>query len=143
MQRNQHSIEFKEQALSKVRARGSRTLHSIASEIRVPLGALKGSGPVRAGLAHVELLHFTDTIPSGRRSPRMPKSKAPYLAEFRQHMVELAHAGRGSCQASCCIKLSHQAIESSHLFGGFSLLGLRFVWVERGRADEVPTACLS
>ena len=42
MQRNQHSNEFKEQALSKVRARGSRTLQSMATELNMSLGTLKG-----------------------------------------------------------------------------------------------------
>lgn len=37
-----HSPEFKEQALSKARERGSRTLGSIAKELNLPLGTLKG-----------------------------------------------------------------------------------------------------
>ncbi len=56
MQRNQHSPEFKEQALSKVRARGSRTLESVATELNMPLGTLKGwlkgSGLDGAGSPH-------------------------------------------------------------------------------------------
>jgi hypothetical protein len=71
MQRNQQSIEFKEQALGKVRARGARTLQSIASEINVPLGMLKGwmkgSGPVRAGLAHAPTL--PGDVPARQWSP--------------------------------------------------------------------------
>ena len=55
MQRNQHSTEFKEQALSKARLRGSRTLESVATELNMPLGTLKGwlkrSGSEGAGLA--------------------------------------------------------------------------------------------
>jgi hypothetical protein len=42
MQRNHHSTEFMEQALSKVRARGSRTLGSVAAELNMSLGTLKG-----------------------------------------------------------------------------------------------------
>ena len=42
MQRNQHSTEFRQQALSKARQRGSRTLESIAAEMNLPLGTLKG-----------------------------------------------------------------------------------------------------
>jgi transposase-like protein len=58
MQRNQHSNEFKEQALSKVRARGSRTLQSMATELNMSLGTLKGwlkhSGLEGAGLLRGE-----------------------------------------------------------------------------------------
>ncbi len=42
MQRNRYSTEFKEQALSKARQRGSRTLTSVANELNVSLGSLKG-----------------------------------------------------------------------------------------------------
>ncbi len=42
MQRNRYSTEFKEQALSKARQRGSRTLESVANELNVSLGSLKG-----------------------------------------------------------------------------------------------------
>ena len=42
MQKNQHSPEFIEQALSKARARGSRTLESLATELNMSLGTLKG-----------------------------------------------------------------------------------------------------
>ena len=60
MQRNQHSAEFKEQALSKARARGSRTLQSLASELNMSLGTLKGwlkrSGSEGAGLPHAATL---------------------------------------------------------------------------------------
>ena len=60
MQRNQHSPEFKEQALSKVRARGSRTLESVATELNMSLGTLKGwlkrSGLESAGSPHAVTL---------------------------------------------------------------------------------------
>ena len=42
MRRNQYTQEFKEQALSKARQRGQRTLESVANEINVSLGSLKG-----------------------------------------------------------------------------------------------------
>ena len=42
MPRNQHTAEFQEQALSKVRTRGKRTLESVATELNMPLGTLKG-----------------------------------------------------------------------------------------------------
>jgi transposase-like protein len=42
MQRNRYPSEFKEQALSKARQRGSRTLESIAGELNLSLGTLKG-----------------------------------------------------------------------------------------------------
>lgn len=37
-----HSPELKEQALSKLRERGSRTLESVAKALNLPLGTLKG-----------------------------------------------------------------------------------------------------
>ena len=43
MQRNQHSTEFKERALSKARARGVRTRESVAKELNMSWGTLKGS----------------------------------------------------------------------------------------------------
>ena len=42
MQRNRHSPEFQEQALSKARTRGKRTLESVATELNMPLETLKG-----------------------------------------------------------------------------------------------------
>lgn len=42
MQRTRHTTEFKEQALSKARQRGSRTLEEVASELNMPVGTLKG-----------------------------------------------------------------------------------------------------
>lgn len=41
MQRNRYSKEFKEQALSKARQRGLRTLESVAIELNMSLGSLK------------------------------------------------------------------------------------------------------
>jgi len=60
MQRNQHGPEFIEQALSKARERGSRTLQSVAAELNMSLGTLKGwlkrSGPQEAGLPQAPTL---------------------------------------------------------------------------------------
>ena len=60
MQRNQYSTEFKAQALSRARARGSRTLESLAAELNMCLGTLKGwlkrSGFEGAGLPHAATL---------------------------------------------------------------------------------------
>jgi len=60
MKRNQHSPEFIEQALCKVRERGSCTLQSVAAELNMSLGTLKGwlkrSGPTGAGLPHAPSL---------------------------------------------------------------------------------------
>ena len=56
MQKIQHSSEFIEQALGKARARGSRTLESVAAELNMSLGTLKGwlkrSRPVGAAVPH-------------------------------------------------------------------------------------------
>ena len=60
MQKIQHSPEFIEQALSKARTRGSRTLESVASELNMSLGTLKGwlkrSRPVGAAFPHAATL---------------------------------------------------------------------------------------
>jgi len=60
MKRNRHSPEFIEQALSKARERGSRTLQSVAAELNMSLGTLKGwlkrPGPTGAGLPHAPSL---------------------------------------------------------------------------------------
>ena len=42
MQRNRYTSEFKEQAMSKARQRGARTLESVANELNISLGSLKG-----------------------------------------------------------------------------------------------------
>ena len=42
MRNNKFSLELKEQALRKVRERGSQTLLELANELNVPLGTLKG-----------------------------------------------------------------------------------------------------
>jgi transposase-like protein len=42
MQRNRYTSEFKEQAMSKARQRGAHTLESVANELNMYLGSLKG-----------------------------------------------------------------------------------------------------
>ena len=42
MPNNRYSTEFKEQALSKARQRGTRTLEAVANELNLSLGSLKG-----------------------------------------------------------------------------------------------------
>ena len=56
MQRNRHSIAFREQALAKARDRGNRTLEAVAREINISLGTLKGwlKSPRRLGGSSVE-----------------------------------------------------------------------------------------
>jgi hypothetical protein len=60
MQKRQHSTEFREQALGKARARGERTLESVAAELNISLGTLKGwlkrSSAEGAGLPHAATL---------------------------------------------------------------------------------------
>ncbi len=41
MQRTQYTAEFKEQALSKARQRGTRTLNEVAAELNMSVGTLK------------------------------------------------------------------------------------------------------
>jgi transposase-like protein len=71
MQRNQHSTEFKQQALSKARSRGTRTLGSVAAELNLSLGTLKGwlkrSSIEGAGLPHAATL--PGDVPAGQWSP--------------------------------------------------------------------------
>ena len=42
MQKLRRTPEFKEQALSKARQRGERTLDEVAKELNMPIGTLKG-----------------------------------------------------------------------------------------------------
>ena len=54
MNRNQHSEEFREQALSKVRQRGTRSVRDIAEELNMSAGTLrKWWGRSNAGVAVV------------------------------------------------------------------------------------------
>jgi len=71
MPRNQHPPEFQEQALSKVRSRGKRTLESVAAELNMPLGTLKG-WLKRSGLEGVGLPHAANPlgdVPARQWSP--------------------------------------------------------------------------
>ena len=71
MQRNQHSPEFIEQALSKARTRGTRTLATVATELNMSLGTLKGwlkrSRPSGAGLPHAATL--PGDVPAAQWTP--------------------------------------------------------------------------
>ena len=71
MQRNHHSPEFIEQALSKARTRGTRTLAAVAAELNMSLGTLKGwlkrSGPTGAGLPHAATL--PGDVPAAQWTP--------------------------------------------------------------------------
>ena len=57
MQRDRHSPEFQDQALSQARTRDKRTLESVVTELNMPLGTLKGwlkrSGLEGEALPHV------------------------------------------------------------------------------------------
>ena len=71
MQRNHHSPGFIEQALSKARARGTRTLAAVATELNMSLGTLKGwlkrSGLLGAGLPHAATL--PGDVPAAQWTP--------------------------------------------------------------------------
>jgi Transposase len=72
MQRTRHSSGFKEQALSKARQRGSRTLEAVAGELNLSLGTLKGwlkvSAKHAAGSPHAANLPPGD-VPARQWSP--------------------------------------------------------------------------
>ena len=71
MQRNRPSKEFKEQALSKARARGERTLGMVAAELNMSLGTLKGwlktSQATGVGLAQAP--NLPGDVPATQWSP--------------------------------------------------------------------------
>ena len=71
MRRDRHSPEFQEQALSKARTRGKRTLESVATELNMPLGTLKGwlkrSGFEGEALPHAATL--LGDVPARQWSP--------------------------------------------------------------------------
>ena len=75
MQRNRHSPEFQEQALSKARTRGKRTLESVATELNMPLGTLKGwlkrSSTDGVGLLNIapHAANPLGDVPAGQWSP--------------------------------------------------------------------------
>lgn len=64
MQRTRHSTEFKDQALSKARQRGSRTLEDVAAELNMSVGTLKGwlKRPQASGAESV----MPSSLPDGR-----------------------------------------------------------------------------
>jgi hypothetical protein len=71
MPRNQYTPAFQQQALSKVRARGKRTLESVAAELNMPLGTLKGwlkrSSTDGVGLSHAA--NPLGDVPASQWSP--------------------------------------------------------------------------
>ena len=73
MQKNQHSIEFIEQALSKARMRGTRTLAAVATELNMSLGTLKGwlkrSGPSGAGAGLADAATLPGDVPAAQWTP--------------------------------------------------------------------------
>ena len=69
MQRNRYSSEFKEQAISKVRQRGSRTLESVANELNISLGRLKGW--LKASNHKVAEAATLASLPSGHCCPTL------------------------------------------------------------------------
>ena len=89
MQRNQHSPEFIEQALSKARMRGTRTLAAVAAELNMSLGTLKGwlkrLGLLGAGLPHAATL--PGDVPS---QPSAAGAAEQRLANKRVHPVQAA-----------------------------------------------------
>ena len=66
MQKTRHSPDFKEQALSKARARGSRTLDDVAAELNMSLGTLKGWLKTSRGPG--ALISMSGQLPQGRSS---------------------------------------------------------------------------
>lgn len=71
MQRNLYSTEFIEQALIKARARVRRTLQSIAIELNISLGTLKG-WLKRSSYALRPGLNLLDCCPAASRFERKP-----------------------------------------------------------------------
>jgi hypothetical protein len=71
MPRNRHPAEFQEHALNKARTRGKRTLESVAAELNMPLGTLKGwlkrSSTDGVGLPHAA--NPLGDVPAGQWSP--------------------------------------------------------------------------
>ena len=71
MQKNQHSPEFREPALGKARTRGSRTLESVATELNMSLGTLKGwpKRPRPAGAALPRAATLTGDMSAAQWTP--------------------------------------------------------------------------
>ena len=110
MQRNQHSPAFIEQAPSKARERGSRTLQSVAAELNMSLGTLKGwlkrSGPQGAELPHAPAL--PGDVPAGRWTPVQ-----------RLLALHESHALQGSALHAWCREkglFGHQLIQRRDAF---------------------------
>ncbi|MBC7957354.1 MAG: transposase [Cytophagales bacterium] len=71
MKRNRHSIEFREQALSKARQRGSRTVQDVANDLNMSAGTLRkwvGSSN-QADTASTPEASLPDDLPAQSWSP--------------------------------------------------------------------------
>ena len=70
MQRIRHSAEFKAQALSKARERGTRTLEAVAQDLNISLGTLKGwlKRPRVVGAGHAGALELPSDLAATRWS---------------------------------------------------------------------------
>ena len=70
MQRIPHSAAFKEQALSKARQRGKRTVESVADELNMSLSTLKGwlRTPRRAPAVPPHAAELPDNLPASQWS---------------------------------------------------------------------------
>lgn len=93
MQRTRHSEEFKEQALGKARARGSRTLNEVAAELNMPLGTLKG------------WLKTTKTSGAGTTLPeRLPEGRSidQWSAAERMLALHQSHGLHGQALHAWC-----------------------------------------
>ena len=71
MTRNRQSTEFKEQALSKVRQRGSRTVEDVANELNMSVGTLRKwvNKSNRAGTVSTPEALLPDDLPAQSWSP--------------------------------------------------------------------------
>jgi Transposase len=121
MQRNRRSTEFKEQALSKARQRGTRTLEEVAAELNLPLGTLKGwlktSAYCREGLPRAAslpgdkparqwspaqrllALHEAHAL-SGPALHAWCREKGLFEHQLRQWHAEFCDAGQGTGNAA-------------------------------------------
>ena len=88
MQRNRYSKEFKEQALSKARQRGLRTLECVATELNLPLGSLKSwlKTSNQKALASGTVVNLPQDRAAAHYSPAQRLLALPGLdARFRSH----------------------------------------------------------
>ena len=94
MKRTPHSPEFKEQALGKLRERGSRTQQSVATELNISLATLKGWLQANA-IAARGLPHGANPLPGD-----VPA--AAWSASERLQALNESHALRGEALHAWC-----------------------------------------